>query len=85
MHVRYDLLRVQQYDQVLRKERQSIDYKIFLSEPDRTCLCNSELRTKYSNINVGEFVRILNLVDVARASDLGNRRTNHFRVRMQCA
>ena len=85
MHVGYDLLWVQQHDQVLRKECERVDDKIFLSDPDSATFRNSELSAKYTNIHVGEFVRVLDVVDVARAEDLGDCRANHFCVRVQCA
>jgi hypothetical protein len=84
MHVGYNLLGVQEYDQVLRKECESVNDEIFLSEPDRAILSNSESGAKHSNIHVGEFMRVSDFVDVARASDLGRRRTNHSCVWMQC-
>ena len=78
MHIGYKLLRVQQYDQVLRKECERVYNKIFLCDPDGTTFRNSELRTKYSDIHVGEFVRVANVVDAECAGDLGIGGTNHF-------
>src|ERR1700746_1473045 len=70
VHVGSDLIGVEQNDQMLGEEPESIHYQVLFSQPNGAAFRNAELRAHHSDVYIGQFVRIANAFDPSSTSDL---------------
>jgi len=78
VHVSYDLFGIEQNNQVLGQESETVDDQVLLRKPDRAALGYAETRTNHAHIYIREFVWIPNVFRAPCTRNLRNSRANHL-------